>query len=205
MHMTHEELWNQLARLDPYETAQRALCNYTSQSQCYTLTLLNCPFIVNMKDKTAYRLEGNTASEPARFLELLCILTYLIHAKKMPLANKLVGPKAFPYGEFFFRGPHQLPNDRMAAIFGQKPEQLCEIAARFNAQRCEFGDASIQLYVLPRLPLTVVIWRQDQEFSARGSILFDQTASDQLPLDALGAAVNLMAEAVIKAHNELSV
>jgi hypothetical protein len=203
--MMHEDLWNQLARLDPFETAQRALCNYTIDSSCYSSTLLNCPFVVNMADKTAYRLKGNTASESVGFLELLCILTYLIHAKKMPLANKLVGPQAFPNGEFFFRGPHQLPNGKIAKAFGPKPEQLYDIAGRFNAQQCEFGDASIQLYVLPRLPLTVVVWRQDQEFAARGSILFDQTASDQLPLDALGAAVNLMVEAVVKAHNELSV
>ncbi|MDO8301718.1 MAG: DUF3786 domain-containing protein, partial [Sedimentisphaerales bacterium] len=124
MQMAHEELWNQLARLDPYETAQRAMCNYTSDSQCYGITLLNCPFVVNMTDKTAYRIEGNTTSEPAGFLEMLCILTYLIHAKKIPLANKLVGPQAFTYGEFFFRGPHQLPNGKIAKVFGLKPERL---------------------------------------------------------------------------------
>ena len=52
--------------------------------------------------------------------------------------------------------------------------------------------------MLPQLPLTIVIWGRDEEFEARASILFDQTAASQLPLDALLAAVNLTVGALIK-------
>jgi hypothetical protein len=53
--------------------------------------------------------------------------------------------------------------------------------------------------VFPRVPLTIVIWRRDEEFAARASILFDQTAAAQLPLDALLAAVNLTVDALVNA------
>jgi len=43
-----------------------------------------------------------------------------------------------------------------------------------------------------------VIWRRCEEFDARASILFDQTAGSQLPLDALLAAANLTVEALAK-------
>jgi hypothetical protein len=49
------------------------------------------------------------------------------------------------------------------------------------------------------LPITFVIWGSDEEFDARASILFDKTAPSQLPLDALLAAVNLTAKALISA------
>ena len=49
------------------------------------------------------------------------------------------------------------------------------------------------------MPLTIVIWKRDEEFDARASILFDQTAAAQLPLDALLAAVNLTVDALVGA------
>jgi hypothetical protein len=115
----------------------------------------------------------------------------------LPIANKLVKAEALPGGQFFFRGLHSLPTAKLEKAFGDCPEVLHQIAERFDAKRCEFGDASIQLYVLPRIPLTIVIWAKDEQFQARASILFDQTAASHLPLDALGAAVNLAVEALV--------
>jgi hypothetical protein len=42
-----------------------------------------------------------------------------------------------------------------------------------------------------------VIWQKDEEFDARASILFDQTAASHLPLDALLVAVNLTVDALV--------
>ncbi|MHC4158199.1 MAG: DUF3786 domain-containing protein, partial [Planctomycetota bacterium] len=105
--------------------------------------------------------------------------------------------ESLPGGEFFFRGPHVLPTRKLAEIFGAKPELLYEAGKRLGAKKCDFGDGSVELLVLPRIPLTFVVWAGDEEFAARGSILFDQTASEQMPLDGLLAAINLAVDAVI--------
>jgi len=146
-----------------------------------------------------FRLDGYKTAQRANFLQQLCLLAYLINAQDLPLANKLVRAEALPGGQFFFRGIHNLPTEKLEKAFGERPEALYQIAERFEAKRCEFGDASIQLYVLPRIPLTIVVWRGDEQFNARASILFDQTAAAHLPLDALLAAVNLAVEALVKA------
>jgi hypothetical protein len=138
------------------------------------------------------------APQPAEFLQQLCILTYLINAKDVPLADKRAGLEALPGGQFFFRGIHRIHTEKLEKAFGEHPEGLYRLVERFDAKRCEFGDASIQFYALPRVPLTIVVWRGDEEFDARASILFDQTAATQLPLDALWTAVNLAVEALIK-------
>jgi hypothetical protein len=83
-------------------------------------------------------------------------------------------------------------------VFGESPERLCGVADEFGAQRRDFGDESIELYILPRVPMTVVIWRADEEFAARASILFDETAAEQLPLDALWMAVHLAVKALVE-------
>ena len=197
--MSNEGLWEQLAKLDSAETAQRAKCDYLSDKQHYIIKLLNIEYIVDLIDKKIYSNNEDSSQNPASFLEELCLLAYLINAKEIPLANKLVRAEALPGGQFFFRGIHKLPVEKLENAFGSRPQVLLDVSEQFKAEKCEFGDASISLFILPRLPLTIVIWRGCEEFEARASILFDQTAASQMPLDALMAAVNLVVDGLIKA------
>jgi hypothetical protein len=194
--MANESLWQQLLELDGQKTAQRAKCRYLPNPERYIIPLLNSEYIVNLPEKKV--LFAGRSSD-AEFAEELCILTYLINSQDLPVANKLSAAEALPEGQFFFRGPHKLSTEKLEEVFGQCPERLYEVTDEFGAKRREFGDASIELYVLPRVPLTIVIWQGDEEFGSRASILFDETAAAQLPLDALLAAVNLAIKALVKA------
>ncbi|MHC4455919.1 MAG: DUF3786 domain-containing protein [Planctomycetota bacterium] len=200
--MAHEGLWEQLVKLDRQETAKRAKCQYLSEPERYIVTLLNTDYIVNLSDRQIFSVSEDSSQMEAGFIEQLCILAYLINAQDLPLTNKLVKPERLPSGQFFFRGLHSLPTQKLEETFGSCTEVLQKVAEQFCAKRCEFGDASIELNVLSRVPLTIVIWRGDDEFPARASILFDETAGEQLPLDALGAAVELTVETLVKAAGE---
>ena len=202
--MAHEGLWEQLDKLDRQRTAQRAKCQYLSNPERYVITLLNTEYSVNFSQREIFLLRPSApAASSLRsktaggFLEQLCLLAYLINARDLPLANKLVKGEALPGGQFFFQGVHRLPTQKLEEAFGDCPQALHQISVQFNAKRLEFGDASIELDVLPRLPLTFVIWKRDEEFAARASILFDQTAAAHLPLDALLAVVNLTVDALV--------
>jgi hypothetical protein len=202
--MVHEGLWEQLEKLDGSITAQRAKCEYLSNPARFVVTLLNTTYVVSLSDRNIFPAHTGSPQKPAKFLEQLCLLAYLINAQDLPLANKLARAQALPGGQFFFRGLHSLPTEKLEKAFGAHPETLLQISEQFEAEKCEFGDASITLCVLPRLPLTIVIWRGCKEFEARASILFDQTAASQLPLDALLAAVNLTVDALAGAAAEKS-
>ncbi|MFC1637370.1 DUF3786 domain-containing protein [Planctomycetota bacterium] len=199
--MAHEDLWEQLKKLDGQQSAQRAKCRYMSDPARYIVTLLNTEYVVDLSQKRIYSAGSAPNGESAGFLEQLCLLTYLINAQDVPLANKLVNAHTLPAGQFFFRGIHSLPTGKLEEAFGDCPSGLSDISAQFGAERCEFGDVSIRLYILPRVPLTVVIWGRCEEFQARASILFDKSAADQLPLDALLAAVNVTLDALVNVAN----
>ncbi len=202
--MAHNGLWEQLAGLDRQKTAVRAKCQYVSDPERHLITMLNTEYVVNLSDKQIFCAQANSSPAPAEFLEQLCVLAYLINAQDLPLADKLVKAEALPNGQFFFRGLHSLPTEKLGKAFGERPEQLYRVSEQFDAKQCEFGDASIRLYVLPRIPLTIVVWGACDEFPARASILFDQTAVVHIPLDALLAAVGLAVDAVIKAAEQSS-
>lgn len=195
--MAHEGLWEQLAKLDREKTAQRAKCKYLNEQKCYILRLLNSEYKVELSNRNIYTGNTESTKKPAVFLEQLCLLVYLINAKDLALSGKLIRAEALPGGQFFFRGQHKLPTEKLEKAFGENPETLLKASQRFDAEKCEFGDASIALYVLPRVPLTIVIWSRCEQFDARASILLDKTAGSQLPLDALLVAINLTIEALV--------
>ena len=142
-------------------------------------------------EKQISRLDPLGTPPSAGFLEQLCILSYLLHAKSLPLAGKLVRAEQLEAGQFFFRGHHRLPTDTLAQAFENRPGLLLKAAEAYGARPCTYGDSSIELLMLPRVPVTFIVWRGDEEFPARASILFDQTVSQQIPLDALLVGVNL--------------
>ncbi len=196
--MAHEGLWEQLVKLDGTETARRANCQYLTNPQRYIILLLNKEFVVNLSDRSILSSPLKSPQRPADFLEQLCLLAYLINARDVSLADKLCNAEALPGGQFFFRGLHSLPIKKLQATFGDHPENLYEVSRHLDAKRCQFGDASVRLFVLPRVPLTIIIWRRCEEFDARASILFDKSAAEQMPLDALLASVNLAVQALAK-------
>jgi hypothetical protein len=47
----------------------------------------------------------------------------------------------------------------------------------------DYGDTSVRLFPFPRVPVVLIIWKQDKEFPARADILLDSTCSEHLPTD----------------------
>ena len=48
-----------------------------------------------------------------------------------------------------------------------------------------YGDASIRLPAFPKVPVYIILFKSDGEFSVRSDLLFDSTCSLQLPEDIL--------------------
>ena len=197
--MAHEQFWERLANADPRDTARRARCEYLSEDKAFRISLLESPYLVDLAARAVWTVADDCDRAPAGFLEQLCMLAYLDRASDIPLAQTLVSAEKLEPGGFFFRGSHKLPIDKLEAAFGENPQLLHSVGRLFDARRCDFGDAAIELAALPRIPLTFVIWAADEEFPARASVLFDKSASQQMLLDALYALANLAIDKVVGA------
>ncbi len=196
--MAHEGLWEQLLKLDAKLTQKRADCHYICEKNQYLLKMLNKKYVIDLKKREIFSNNPDSKQQPPNFLQQLCLLAYLINSQDLPLAGVLVRGEELPSGQFFFRGLHSLPTEKLKRALGSCPQRLYEALSHFDAEKRSFGDASIELRVFARIPLTIVIWRGDDEFDARASILFDRTASSHLPLDALLTAVRLAVDAVVE-------
>ena len=188
----HDGLWSQIDALGLSEISERLGLSQATAFEGLEITFIYRVFEVDFQQHEIRRSNQEEGPhEPADFLEQLCILSYLIHAKNAPLAGKLVKGEQLEAGQFFFRGHHSLPVQDLVDVFGDDPKKLRFVQEDLGGQVCDYGDAALELTVLPYTPVTFIVWGADDEFPASGSILFDETVARQLPLDALLAAVNL--------------
>ncbi len=195
----HEGLWARLDDMQPEMVAQRGLCEYDSERGCYCLELVNCQYTVDPGERAVYSVNDQGENVPAGFIEQLSILAYLINVSEKPVAGRHVSADKLAGGQFFFRGPHVLPVGKLERAFGSSPELLVEKGLKLGGKKLDHGDGAIELYILPKVPVCFIVWAGDDEFPAKASILFDATAADQIPLDALGAAVDLAVNALTEA------
>jgi len=70
-------------------------------------------------------------------------------------------------------------------VFGSDPNMLVQAAKALNGIKVGYGDLSVEIPSLPRIPLTYIIWKGNDEFQASTTILFDSSASHYLPTEDL--------------------
>jgi hypothetical protein len=119
------------------------------------------------------------------YFSRLSILIYLTSAKDIPLSGKLVQPANLRGGHIFFRGTHVLPLDKLALKYGNDPGGFLKRGRDLGGKELKYGDASVQLFPFPRIPVVLILWQEDEEFPPRVDLLFDSACESHLALDIL--------------------
>ena len=138
-----------------------------------------------------YKVEypsGNLVSVPISEGELplatqILILHYLTKLAEISDTGKLISFKELPGGAIYIKPFSGRAIEPMVRIFGSIPDRLLEIATRLGGHSNGLGDVGVTLRVFPRIPVSLILWRADDEFPASGNILFDASAADILPTE----------------------
>ncbi len=180
-----EQAWRTLAGLEPQDVCTRAKAGFDSSSGLYTLKSFSQAILVSPKDREI--LGRSPAGELLvhRFSRYyrLSVLQYLINAKDLPLSGELVKPSNTAGGQIYLRGTHVLPLDRISAKYGGDTQRLLKRGAEVGGEPLDYGDVSLRLLPFPRVPVVILLWKGDDEFSARSELLFDSTCELHLPAD----------------------
>jgi hypothetical protein len=185
-------LWLQLKKEDPDVICRKALVNYEHEKG-FLLPFLNQTFQVLPTKKVIFPLNRHAPMVKSFELDLI-ILTYLLRVKAIDIRGEIVNEKQIPGGETFFRGPHSLNTRPMEEIFGEDRNKFLSVGKKLNGKERKLGDAGICLPVLPRVPVTLILWVKDDEFPAEIKVGFDSTISHHLPLDIIWAMINVVSQ-----------
>lgn len=114
------------------------------------------------------------------------VLYYLRLADGTLDSGRWIGFRNLPDGAFYHLAYQRYSGDRLAQDFGDRPDSLRQAAGRLAGEPLpDVAPHAFAFRPLPRIRMAAIIWPGDEEFPARGAILFDASASHYMPTDGL--------------------
>ncbi len=180
-----EKAWEILATLKPEDVCRTAVVSYDHSSGHYMLRSFGMDFTVSPADRS---ISSSAAGSDVLLRKLgyffrLSALWYLAGAKEIACTERPVKLQDIPGGDAFTRGSHVLPLEPVPAKYGRDKAGFLEKGTSLGGEPVRLGDAAVRLYPLPRVPVIVSLWLEDEEFPARVDLLLDSTCCLQLQPD----------------------
>lgn len=136
--------------------------------------------ILPFPELTACNSHGGRLSD---FQQAL-VLYYLVTADGAPLTGRWLSFADLPDGRMYNAAFQGYSGDEIAKKFGSGLEAFRSACAKAGGRFVEIGSASFVFQALPRVPLMATYWLGDEDFPSSCRILFDESASHYLPIDA---------------------
>ena len=138
---------------------------------------LNQPYHITLPD-VEISLQDSQTEVPLK--DKILILHYFTSVEGTPASGKLITYKQVPGGMGYFPAFAQRVINPLAKHFGLNPEALINAAAKLGGREAGYGDVSVTISAFPRVPVTLVLWRGDEELAPNGNVLFDANVADYL-------------------------
>ncbi|RJP14530.1 MAG: DUF3786 domain-containing protein [Candidatus Abyssobacteria bacterium SURF_5] len=192
--------WEELKSLDPLDVCRRSLALYNMTKKAYELRLLDEDLRIYPAEKKVRRIGEpiNEHDASPGFNATLVSVHYLLRAKDIPMACEYVTGHQLIDGDFFFKGPHALPDWKIQRRYANDAASFLERGKLLGGTPIQFGDAGLEFLVLPRIRISYVLWTADEEFPARAQILFDAAADQHFALDVVWAMCNLVTNKLLE-------
>jgi hypothetical protein len=182
----------QLANIDDIEQQclkSSAQCQIVDSKRVITTEYLNQSCLISLPDIEMSLMDSE---EVIPLRDKILILHYLSQAKGTPLTNKIISYKELPEGSNYFPTFSKRTIKPILDHFGKEPERLVDVAAKFGGHKVDYGDVAVTINAFPRVPITFVLWKGDEDFPPEGNILFDSTIPDYLSTE----DINVLCEAI---------
>jgi hypothetical protein len=167
----------QLAKIsDIRQQCRKSSARYIGLNEI-VINYLNQPYHIMIPD-CKILLEDNGTEAPLR--DKILILHYFTGAKGTPATGKSIAYKQLQGGLSYFPAFSQRAIGPLVKNFGRGPELLTKAAAKLGGREADYGDVSVTINAFDRVPITLVLWKGDEEVSPNGNILFDANISDYL-------------------------
>lgn len=114
------------------------------------------------------------------------LLYYLRQADGTHMADHWIGYRELPGGSFYSQAFQGYSGDRLARVYGDKPDAYVSAAKTLDGIRLPALPGLAYAFLpLPRIRLASILYPGDEEFPARASVLFDAAASHYMTTDGL--------------------
>ena len=162
------------------------------------INYINQPYHITLpKDTPSCHCEADVVSRSnfvgVSLRDKILILHYFTLAEGTPAVGRVITYKQIPGGISYFPAFSQRAIAPLVNRFGQNPELLISAAAKLGGREANYGDMSMTINAFDHVPITLVLWRGDEELAPNGNILFDANISGYLSTE----DVTVLSETII--------
>jgi hypothetical protein len=174
---------------------RRSGARYLPDEKSAVLDHLNRSYKISLSDGEVSFVDSDEAV-PIR--NKILILHYFTRAAGTPPTGRLITYKELQEGINYYPTFFKRAIEPIITNFKDEPERLTEIAATMGGRKSEYGDIAVTITAFPNVPLTIVLWRGDEEFPLDGNILFDSTIPDYLPTEDVTILCEIIAWSLVR-------
>ncbi len=163
----------------------------------YTVTFLDALYEIDAEKEQIVEISPLPERKLGDEFQIL-LVRYLVADYGGPESGVVVSEKDLPGGVTFFQGPHAIPGAPIATLYGTDTEAFVKRCRKFGAEPAPYGDAAMKFYAFPEISATYVLWREDEEFPASVSVLFDKSIIRWFSLDMIFIMLFVLTERLIE-------
>ena len=163
---------------DIEEQCRKAGAQYSEKS--IILHYFNRTYFITLPDAEISLIDS---SETIPIRDRILILHYLLTAGGTEPANKLIAFHELPEGNVYYTTFAKRTIQPLIDNFGSDSQLLLPLSRKLGGQKADYGDAAVTINAFPHVTITIILWRGDDEFPARGDVLFDATIAQYLPTE----------------------
>ena len=139
---------------------------------------------------------------PLSLREEILILHYLGKASGIPSTGQWISFAEISGGTFYHPVFLQRCKAPLIRHFGGKPRELVSLALEEAAgESLDLGDVGVKMQAFPRVPVGLVLWKGDEEFSPEGNVLLDSSVTGYLPVEDIVILAETVVWRLIKRKN----
>jgi hypothetical protein len=183
---------------NPPKMSIQSKSKYDNNTKNFTVKFLNDNFQVSYPNGEVLHY-GDIYDVPKIGINIL-LLHYLTLSKDIPLSGELISFKGVPNNVSYLKAFLDRAINPISKVFSSNPKGFKKNFLRLNGKEVGYGDIAFTIYVLPRIPLTYVLWLSDEEINGSANILFDSSASSHLPTEDLAVLGEITTSRIINYH-----
>ncbi len=149
-----------------------------------TLDYLSQSYSISFPDVDISLSEGpDSAGTEVPLTDKILLLHYLVQAEGTPTTGTMITFKQMPGGVSYYPAFFGRVIGPLVKHFGGQPDLLLKTAERLGGKEAQIGDASVTVNAFPHVPVTLALWKGDDEVAPSGNVLLDASISDYLPTE----------------------
>ena len=126
------------------------------------------------------------------------VLYYLVTSDGAPSTGRWVSFADLPDGRTYNTAFQGYSGDKVAKAFSLDLDGFNSACAKAGGHPVDMGSASFIFQALPKVPLMLTYWLGDEDIPSSCKVLFDESASHYLPIDACAILGSMLTQKVIR-------